>query len=98
MLTLTAPRLKWFCFFFTLTLHIFLTWKAFQFDWSWLVIAAIGPVLIFDAPGLSSCHQFICFPNAAGLTFCLVVWSGIHYFAAKPLSTMLLHMDAKSKS
>lgn len=98
MLTLTAPRLKWFCFVFTLLLHIFLTWKAFQFDWDWLVVASLGPVLIFDAPGLSSCQQFICFPNAAGLIFCLLVWSGIHYLAAKLISSMLLKETANRKN
>lgn len=98
MLTLKAPRLKWLCFTFTLSLHTFLTWKAFEFDWDWLVIGALGPVLIFDAPGLSSCQQFVCLPNAAGWIFCLLVWSGIHYFAAKLISTMLLKKTANRRS
>jgi hypothetical protein len=98
MLTLTAPRLKWFCFLFTLTLHIFLTWKAFELDWGWLILGAMGPVLIFDFAGLSSCQQFICMPNAAGWTVCLLFWSAIHYWAAKVLSKIAVENEARRKS
>lgn len=84
----TAKRMTWIIFIVLLTMHVFLTWKALQFDWLFLVIGAIWPVLLLEATGLkfSSCYQFICMPNTAGWTLCLVVWGGIHYSAARLLS------------
>ena len=85
----TANRMKWIIFIVLLTMHVFLTWKALQFDWLFLVIGAIWPVLLLEAAGVkfSSCYEFICMPNTAGWTLCLVIWGVIHYSAARLLTT-----------
>lgn len=81
-------KLKWTLFIFLLATQIFLTWKALEFDWTFIVIAAIWPVVALESAGIrpESCYEFICMPNAAGWTLCLVVWGGTHYLVAKLLS------------
>ena len=83
-----TAALKWALFVFLLTTHLILTWKAFELDWLYLEIAAMGPALALEEIGirLDACHGFICLPGPVGLTFCLLVWSGVHYLAAKFLS------------
>jgi hypothetical protein len=84
LLTPTAA-LKWALFIFLLTTHLILTWKAFELDWLYLEIAALGPVLIFEGAGVG-CNGFNCLPGPVGWTFCLLVWSGVHYLVATFLS------------
>ncbi len=81
---------KWWLFSSLLGAHIFLTWKAFQFNWLLLEEVAIWPVVILESVGinLSSCYEFICLPSAAGWMACLFAWSGIHYLAAVVLSRL----------
>lgn len=92
---LVNRHLKWILFLYSLTLHLFLTWKAFEFNWVLLEIAAMGPMLVFETAGMTSCHEFICLPSAAGWMFCLVVWSGIHYLAARLLSILVMRRDSE---
>lgn len=80
-----TTTLKWTLFILLLTTHLFLTWKAFELNWLYLEIAAMGPTLIFEQAG-TACHGFICLPDAVGWTFCLLVWSGVHYLVATFLS------------
>jgi hypothetical protein len=83
-----TSTLKWVLFILLLTTHIFLTWKAFELDWLYLEIAAMGPAIALEEAGirLDACQGFVCLPGPVGWTFCLVVWCGVHYLAAKFLS------------
>jgi hypothetical protein len=83
-----TSTLKWVLFILLLTTHIFLTWKAFELDWLYLEIAAMGPAIALEEAGirLDACQGFVCLPGPVGWTFCLVVWCAVHYLAAKLLS------------
>lgn len=95
MFTPTAT-LKWVLFIFLLSTHLFLTWKAFELDWLYLEIAAMAPVIALEEAGikLEACQGFVCMPGPVGWTFCLAVWSGVHYLAAKLLSVWAMKKDA----
>lgn len=80
----TARYPKWMLFISLLAVHVLLTWKAFQLDWLLLEEAAIWPVLLLESIriNLSTCHEFICLPNATGWAVCLLVWGVVYYLLA----------------
>lgn len=80
-------------FIFLITTHVFLTWKALEFDWFYVQLAAIWPVLVLEAAGirLDSCQGFICLPGPVGWTLSLAIWGGTHYLLAKLLGKWAMH-------
>jgi hypothetical protein len=93
----TASRQKWILFISLFGLHFFLSWQAIKFDWLLLIEVAMLPALILESMGidLSSCYQFICMPNAAGWTICVLVWGAFHYWVATLLNKWVSGTVAK---